>query len=64
MDFSGLNKATAKSFNQQKNVIKKVLAGQSVLCPSCKQSLSLTEQSGALIIKCQQGCTDIKLETE
>ena len=64
MDFSALNKATANSFHQQKSIIKKVLAGKSVQCPSCKQSLELDASSAVLTIKCSKGCTDIQLETE
>ncbi|WP_196492505.1 hypothetical protein [Psychrosphaera haliotis] len=64
MDFSDLNKATANSFNKQKAIIKKVLAGQSVYCPSCKQLLVLKPSEKTLKVECLKGCTDIQLETE
>lgn len=64
MDFSALNKATANSFHQQKAIIKKVLAGKSVRCPSCKQLLLLKSSEKQLKIECVKGCTDIQLETE
>jgi hypothetical protein len=64
MDFSALNKATADSFHQQKALIKKVLAGKAVRCPSCKTSLVLNSKSQPWQIECSKGCTDIQLETE
>ncbi|WP_025822649.1 hypothetical protein [Shewanella marina] len=70
IDFSTLNKSTAKSFNDQKNLIKRLFKGQTVACEQCKQPLQLTlpanknqldNQHG---IKCKKGCTDIQLEVD
>ncbi|QYJ77840.1 hypothetical protein [Shewanella acanthi] len=67
--FGVLNKSTAASFNEQKNLIKRVLKGQAAQCPSCKQSLKviLPEQVKAeqlAGIYCAKGCTDIELDME
>nr|WP_115719833.1 hypothetical protein [Gallaecimonas mangrovi] len=65
MDFSGLNKKTAKSFNDQKALIKKVMAGRSVPCPVCKGPLTLHPPGSSKPgIRCAKGCTDIGLEFE
>lgn len=65
LDFSVLNKASANSFNQQRNQIKKVLRGDKVQCEQCNQSLMLvsttTEQA---IISCKKGCTKIDMEID
>jgi len=63
--FAAFNKQTAKSFNDQKALIKKVLAGRVVLCDTCKQPLhflSPSETSVAGRIRCNKGCTDIELD--
>jgi len=61
---SSFNKATSKSFHQQKNFIKKVLAGKVSQCPVCKQALTihLTEASEQSTISCAKKCTDIELD--
>ncbi|WNC73202.1 hypothetical protein RGQ13_04225 [Thalassotalea psychrophila] len=71
VDFSKLNKITAKSFNDQKAIIKKVMLGREVKCKVCQKALILvpptsskssakaTPQSG---IYCPNGCTDIELD--
>ncbi|WOH39309.1 hypothetical protein RI844_08805 [Thalassotalea fonticola] len=71
VDFSKLNKLTAKSFNDQKAIIKKVMLGRQVKCKVCQQTLILIppsnnksenknpNQSG---IFCPNGCTDIELD--
>ncbi len=64
MDFSALNKATTDSFHQHKAIIKKVLAGKAVKCPSCHTSLVLNAQVKPWKIACTKGCTDIQLEAE
>ncbi|WP_022940699.1 hypothetical protein [Psychromonas hadalis] len=65
LDFSAINKSSAKSFNAQKNMIKKIGKGQTVLCTTCKQPLQLTvssnHESG---LSCSKGCTNIALEVE
>lgn len=67
--FSALQKASKNSFANQKQIVKKVIAGQKVLCPKCQQPLQLftpencananSQSSG---IRCTQGCTDIQLD--
>ncbi|MCW8832997.1 MAG: hypothetical protein OQK09_05175 [Colwellia sp.] len=63
--FSALQKKSKNSFANQRQLMKKVMAGQTVLCPACQQPLRLqtpeqgTENSG---IRCKKGCTDIQLD--
>ena len=65
LDFSSINKSSSKSFNEQKNMIKKIGKGQTVLCPGCKQplqlSVSIENETG---VNCVKGCTQIGLEVE
>ena len=64
VDFSSLNKLAAKSFNNQKALIKRVLLGKAVNCPDCGSQLALKEHSeGELEVQCDRGCTSILLET-
>ncbi|QFU23623.1 hypothetical protein FM038_016540 [Shewanella eurypsychrophilus] len=69
LDFSAINKTTAKSFNEQKNLIKRLFKGNTVLCETCKQPLKLVvptdiKQTGKYGVFCKKGCTDIELEIE
>ncbi|GIU09505.1 hypothetical protein TUM4261_17920 [Shewanella sp. c952] len=69
MDFSVINDTTAKSFNEQKNLIKRVFKGNTVLCPICKQALEMKlptkdQQETISGIRCKKGCTDIELDME
>ena len=65
MDFSAINKTTAKSFNEQRNLIKRIGKGETVLCSTCQQPLTLSVSSkGEPGVSCQKGCTDISLEIE
>lgn len=66
--FSQLQKKSKSSFASQRQLMKKVMAGKTVLCSICQQPLSLitpkqratsNEVSG---IRCQKGCTDIQLD--
>lgn len=67
--FAALQKKSKDSFFKQKQLVKKVIAGQEVLCPTCQQPLHLltpehcsrssSENSG---IRCKKGCTDIQLD--
>ncbi len=67
--FAALQKASKNSFAKQKQIVKKVIAGQEVLCLTCQQPLylltpeqrktSANENSG---IRCKKGCTDIQLD--
>ncbi|BAJ01280.1 hypothetical protein [Shewanella violacea] len=67
LDFSAINKTTAKSFNAQKNMIKRIFKGNTVLCETCNQPLKLIvptekQQTGTYGVFCKKGCTDIELE--
>ncbi|WP_125784405.1 hypothetical protein [Pseudoalteromonas rubra] len=65
MDFSHLNKASAKSFNEQKALLKKLSKGQTVLCKHCNQpvQLDLKVAEGAKgSAHCEKGCTHIELD--
>ena len=64
MDFSAVNKSAANSFNQQKALIKKVLAGKTVHCNNCKTLISVKAVADSVVIKCEKNCTDIKLDAE
>lgn len=69
LDFSAINKTTAKSFNEQKNLIKRLFKGNTVLCETCKKPLKLVvptdvKQTGKYGVFCKKGCTDIELEIE
>lgn len=64
VDFSALNKLAAKSFNEQKALIKKVMAGRLIMCTTCNQPLELrlpmaSDKPG---IYCRKGCTNIELD--
>ncbi|NMH64606.1 hypothetical protein [Shewanella salipaludis] len=67
--FAEIGKLTANSFNAQKQLIKRVLKGQSVSCAGCRQPLNvlLPEQlkpGQKPGIFCKKGCTDIELDME
>jgi DNA-binding transcriptional regulator/RsmH inhibitor MraZ len=66
LDFSVMNKATSDSFHKQKAKIKKVLAGKTVNCDVCKQSLVLVPKNSECLayIKCAKDCTNIELEVD
>lgn len=69
MDFSVINDTTAKSFNEQKNLIKRVFKGNTVLCQTCKQVLEMKlpvkgQNETVSGIRCKKGCTDIELDME
>jgi hypothetical protein len=66
LDFSLVNKVTSDSFHKQKAMIKKVLAGKTVVCGTCQQSLILvpTNKDGLAYINCQKGCTNIELDVD
>lgn len=65
IDFSQINKTAADSFNLQRNIIKRLAKGQTVLCEQCQQPLMLTltneDESG---ISCAKACTQINLELD
>jgi hypothetical protein len=67
--FSALQKKSKSSFAEQKQIMKKVMAGQRVLCPTCQQPLYLStpkrsadSKNEKLSICCKKGCTDIQLD--
>ncbi|NQY35200.1 MAG: hypothetical protein HRT37_09590 [Alteromonadaceae bacterium] len=68
--FASLQKMSSKSFHQQKNLIKNVMAGKKTFCPECDQLLVLTlpdtgepsKLNKAPGISCVKGCTDIQLD--
>ena len=65
LDFSQINKTATKSFNEQRNLIKRIGKGETVLCASCQQPLTLSvsmEQEPG--VNCQKGCTSITLELD
>jgi len=65
IDFSQINKNAAKSFNEQRDLIKHLAKGKTVLCEQCQQPLTLTvkseDESG---VQCSKGCTQINLELD
>ncbi len=62
MDISAFNKNAAKSFNQQKSLIKRVLSGKSTQCSVCNSTLQLLSSDKGFSVACSKGCTDIELE--
>ncbi len=67
--FAELQKKSKHSFASQRQLMKKVMAGQTVLCATCQQPLYLlTPEQGSvsssenLGIRCKNGCTDIQLD--
>ena len=62
--FSALKKSSSASFNNQKALIKKVMAGRKVQCESCNGELFvvLPDKSNTPGIYCKKGCTDISLD--
>lgn len=67
--FAELQKKSKNSFASQRQLMKKVMAGQTVLCATCQQPLFLlipesnsSKKSENLGIRCKQGCTDIQLD--
>ncbi|QDP00410.1 hypothetical protein [Thalassotalea sp. PS06] len=59
-----LSKQTAKSYNDQKALIKRVLMGKPAKCPDCQQSLQFlaSKDDSVAKISCAKGCTDIELD--
>ncbi|KTF09808.1 MAG: hypothetical protein ACPG5Z_11880 [Pseudoalteromonas sp.] len=65
MDFSALTKKSSASFNQHKNLLKKLAKGNTVKCEKCQGILTLdlkTPKPGQGVAKCPKGCTEIVLE--
>ena len=67
MDLSSLStlqKLSKKSFNDQRSLIKGVLAGKHVNCPHCGSKVSFRPKTNDAVAKviCSKGCTDIELD--
>lgn len=64
-----LEKNSKQSFAKQKQMVKKVMAGQTVLCKQCQKPLYLFTPESTIImnskpsgIRCEKGCTDLQLD--
>jgi hypothetical protein len=67
--FAELQNKSKNSFAKQRQLMKKVMAGQTVLCSTCQQPLFLItpehcaeKSSESISIRCNKGCTDIQLD--
>jgi hypothetical protein len=62
--FKRLKSVSAKSFNDQKALIKKVLAGREIACSQCGTFIrvNLPEDKKTTGLFCAKGCTDIALD--
>ena len=62
--FEQLKKSSARSFNDQKALIKKVMAGRQMKCETCGTAIRLVlpEDKGIAGIYCEKGCTDVALD--
>lgn len=64
--FAALQKKTANSFFQQKKLLKNLLAGKSVQCETCANSLffKTKNEQKTIEVYCEKGCTNIQLDME
>jgi hypothetical protein len=62
--FARLKSVSAKSFNDQKTLIKKVLAGRNIACKQCGTPIRVTlpEDKKTTGLYCANGCTNIALD--
>lgn len=62
--FSRLKSVSAKSFHDQKALIKKVLAGRAINCQQCGSLIHavLPEDNKVTGLFCGNGCTNIALD--
>lgn len=67
--FAELQKKSKNSFAEQRQLLKKVISGQTVLCSICQQPLFLmTPEKNSTVNKensgigCKKGCTTILLD--
>jgi len=62
--FSRLKSVSAKSFNNQKALIKKVLAGRAINCQQCGTLIHavLPKDNKVTGLYCDKGCTNIALD--
>jgi len=68
-DFSKINSSSAESFNKQKQLIKQLLTGKTILCDVCGKPLHASlpanpKKDPVGRIRCDKGCTDIELEMD
>ena len=66
---STLQKNSKNSFAQQRQMMKKVMSGQTVLCHQCQQPLFLFTPESCTAsnskppgVRCKKGCTDLQLD--
>jgi len=65
INFSQKNKTAADSFKQQREVIKRIGKGETVVCEQCQLPLTLTvTNEGESGVQCNKGCTQINLELD
>ncbi|REL27837.1 hypothetical protein DXX93_15580 [Thalassotalea euphylliae] len=67
MDLSSLKtlqQNSKRSYNDQKSIIKKVLAGKVITCKACQQPVTFAPAADTRSAKvgCAKGCTDIELD--
>lgn len=62
--FDQLKRQSAKSFNDQKALIKKVLSGREVKCQQCRTIIlfSFAHEQKPAQLSCKNGCTNIELD--
>ncbi|QSX32876.1 hypothetical protein JYB87_14170 [Shewanella avicenniae] len=67
-NFTEFNQRNSLSFKQQQRMIKALLAGKTILCEHCRQSLTakMPSAKGDIngTIRCTKGCTNIELEAD
>jgi len=64
--FNDIKNKSAKSFNEQKTLIKKVMSGRKVQCKKCGGNINLVlpQESDSPGLYCNKGCTNIILDFE
>ncbi|KID59112.1 hypothetical protein N473_07850 [Pseudoalteromonas luteoviolacea CPMOR-1] len=65
IDINQFNKLRARSFNDQKALLKKLAKGQTVLCKTCGKAISLNvavKEGEKASAQCPTGCTHIELD--
>ncbi|WP_336620310.1 hypothetical protein [Pseudoalteromonas umbrosa] len=65
IDITQFNKLRARSFNEQKALLKKLAKGQTVLCQTCGQAIFLNvavKEGEKATAQCAKGCTHIELD--
>ncbi|ESP91826.1 MULTISPECIES: hypothetical protein [Pseudoalteromonas] len=65
IDIAQFNKLRARSFNEQRALLKKLSKGQTVLCQTCGNAISLNiavKEGEKAVAQCAKGCTHIELD--